>query len=59
MTLAFFPLPSREMSVRPNLEKSATKLEKGRESAITLEKGLSVKVHLNAINTRIAFHASL
>ena len=52
-------LPSREMSLIHNLEKSALTIEKGCESALILEKGLPEKIHLHAVYTRIAFHVSL
>ena len=57
--LAYSHLPSREISHIPHLEKSALKLEKECESALILEKGHHSKIHLNAVYTRIAFHASL
>src|SRR5713101_3156144 len=58
-TLAYSHLPSRVMSLIPNLEKSALKLEKECKSALILEKGIPEKIHLNAVYTRIAFHESL
>ena len=57
--LTYSPLPSREMGLSPNLEKSAIKWEKRCESALTLEKGLSMKSYLNVLSTRDTFHACL
>src|SRR6266566_2197123 len=47
------------MPFNQNLEKSALKLEKRRESAIILEKGLFKKLYLNVANTRNASCANL
>ena len=47
------------MHLNPNVEKSATKLENGQESALILEKELFKKFHRNAVSTRIAFYGSI
>ena len=57
--LAYSPLPLREMGLSPNVEKSAIKLEKRHKSALTLEKGLSMKSYLHVVSTRDTFHACL
>jgi hypothetical protein len=47
------------MPLNHNLEKSVLKVEKRRESALILEKGLLKKIYLNAANTRNASYANL
>ena len=54
-----FPSSLREMGLSPNLEKSTIKLEKRHKSALTLEKGLSMKSYLHIVSTLGTFLACL